>query len=130
MPRATVRASVARRLAAYSTDLEAGAGDADVRVPDQLGAGSGRHAVWALRATVHFTVDFQKVIRAPAVVLDVERTHVKLEWHILLDDAVLVVGVLPHSSTPRPNPRPHPLQVGVHALVGSDRARSGDNLEG
>ena len=119
------RASVARRLAAYSTDLEAGAGDAAVRVPDQLGAGSGRHALWAFRGTVLHAVDFQKVPQARVVergqVLDVERGHVKREWRTLLDDAVLVVRVLLAGAE----------VVGVHAPVTFvDRARSGDNLEG
>ena len=94
---------------AGNADLEAGAGDAAVRVPDQLGAGSGRHALWAFRATVQFAIDFQKVIPAytDCRPLDVERAHVKREWHGLLDDAVLVVGVLLAGAE----------VVGVHALV-------------
>ena len=110
--------SVARWLAAYRTDLEAGENDALVSVPDQLGAGSGRDTVRAFRGTVLYAVDFQKVVPA-LVVLDVERRHVKLEWHTLLDDAVLVVGVLLAGAE----------VVGVHAPVVVDRARSGDNLE-
>ena len=94
MPRA--RAIVARRLAAYSTDLEAGESDAVVRVPDQLGPTSRHHALWAFRATVLYggggkcaieprkAFDCQKVVRArlvalvvvPRGTLDVERVHV------------------------------------------------------
>eukprot|EP00964_Phaeocystis_antarctica_P034364 scaffold19538_cov66-Phaeocystis_antarctica.AAC.2 len=94
-----------------------------VRVPDKLGAGSGSPASRAFRATVPLAVDFQKVVHAHAVAcgdLDVERAHVKLEWHILLDHAVLIVGV----------PLAGAEVVGVHALVAFDCARSGDNLEG
>ena len=107
-------------------DLEAGVRGAVVRVPDQLGAGSGRDAVRAWDgATVRCAVDFQKVVRARPVVLDVERAHVKREWHSLLDDAVLEVGVLLAGA-----PRNGGAEVvRVHALV-FDRARSGDNLEG
>ena len=47
------------------------------------------------------------------------KRHVKREWHILLDDAVLVVGVLLAGAE----------VVGVHTPVAFDRARSGDNLE-
>ena len=112
-------------MAAYRTDLEAGLWSVDdpcaSNVPDQLGVGSGRDTVRALIvATVVYAVDFQKVPPAQVVVLDVERAHVKLEWRILLDDAVLLVGVLLAGAE----------VVGVHALVASDRARSGNNLEG
>ena len=55
---------MARRLAAYSTDLEAGVLVVEVRIPDQRGTGSGRHALWAIRATVLNAVDFQRVVFA------------------------------------------------------------------
>ena len=90
-------------------------------MPDQFGAGIGRGALRGPRdtaATVLYAVDVQKVkpARVPVVVLYVERAHVKLEWHILLDDAVLVLRVLLAGAE----------VVGVHAPVVFDRARSGD----
>ena len=51
---------VARRLAAYRTDLEAGAVDAAVRVPDQQSVIRG-DALRAFRATVLYAVDRQRV---------------------------------------------------------------------
>eukprot|EP00964_Phaeocystis_antarctica_P143749 scaffold109355_cov75-Phaeocystis_antarctica.AAC.2 len=111
-----------------------------VRVPDQLGAGSGRDTVRAnvlvqaqneAPATVLRAVDFQKVVAIPVAkpvaipivvkpfAIDGERAHVKREWHSLLDAAVLVVGVNLAGAE----------VVGVHAPVAFDRARSGDDLE-